>query len=111
VLGRYAFPDLTLGVGDPTMERIRAHPGEAQRELRHEDARNYVVRLGPLSLGNTQSLPVPGYIELGNVEIELHRLTATRRMALRCWPSHTGCSCPATTSPTSRSPGSRPAAR
>jgi len=72
VLGRYAFPDLTLGVGDPTMERIRAHPGEAQRELRHEDARNYVVRPGPLSLGNTQSLPVPGYIELGNVEIELH---------------------------------------
>jgi glyoxylase-like metal-dependent hydrolase (beta-lactamase superfamily II) len=72
VLARYAFPELTLGVGDPTMERIRANPGEAQRELRDEDARNYVERPGPLSLGNTQSLPVPGYLELGSVEIELH---------------------------------------
>jgi glyoxylase-like metal-dependent hydrolase (beta-lactamase superfamily II) len=72
VLGREAFPELTLGVGDPTMERIRAHPGEAQRELRDEDARNYVVRAKPLALGNMQSLPVPGYVELGDQELELH---------------------------------------
>jgi len=72
VLGRYAFPDLTLGVGDPTMERIRTVPGEAQRELREEDARNYVARPAPLGFGNLQSLPVPGYVELGDVELELH---------------------------------------
>jgi glyoxylase-like metal-dependent hydrolase (beta-lactamase superfamily II) len=72
VLGRVAYPDLTMGVGDPTMERIRAHPGEAQRELREEDARQYVVRPGPLALGNLQALPVPGYLELGGQEIELH---------------------------------------
>lgn len=72
VLGRVAYPDLTMGVGDPTMERIRAHPGEAQRELREEDARQYVSRSGPLALGNLQSLPVPGYLELGGQEIELH---------------------------------------
>jgi len=72
VLGRYAFPDLTLGVGDATMERIRTVPGEAQRELREEDARNYVVRDSPLGLGNVQSLPVPGYVELGDQELELH---------------------------------------
>jgi glyoxylase-like metal-dependent hydrolase (beta-lactamase superfamily II) len=72
VLGRFAFPELTLGVGDATMERIRSEPGAVQRELRDEDARNYVVRGAPLQLGNVQSLPVPGYLELGNVEIELH---------------------------------------
>ena len=72
VLGRYAFPDLTLGVGDPTMIRIRTHPGEAQRELRDEDARQYVVRERPLGLGNMQALPVPGYVELGEEELELH---------------------------------------
>jgi glyoxylase-like metal-dependent hydrolase (beta-lactamase superfamily II) len=72
VLARYAFPELTVGVGEPTMVRIRTEPGAVQRELRDEDARNYVVRAGPLTLGNLQSLPVPGYLELGQVEIELH---------------------------------------
>jgi hydroxyacylglutathione hydrolase len=72
VLARYAFPELTLGVGEPTMVRIRTEPGAVQRELRDEDARNYVARAGPLTLGNLQSLPVPGYLELGQVEIELH---------------------------------------
>jgi glyoxylase-like metal-dependent hydrolase (beta-lactamase superfamily II) len=72
VLGRMAFPELVLGVGDATMERIRAFPGEAQRELREEDARNYVTRPAPLALGNVQSLPVPGYVELGDQELELH---------------------------------------
>ena len=72
VLARYAFPELTLGVGEPTMVRIRTEPGAVQRELRDEDARNYVQRPGPLTLGNLQSLPVPGYLELGQIEIELH---------------------------------------
>ena len=72
VLARFAFPDLTLGVGDLTMERIRAEPGAVQRELRDEDARNYVARPAPLALSNLQSLPVPGYVELGEHELELH---------------------------------------
>jgi glyoxylase-like metal-dependent hydrolase (beta-lactamase superfamily II) len=72
VLGPLAFPGLTLGVGDNTMERLRTEPGQAQRELRDEDARNYVVRPAPLALGSLQSLPVPGYVELGEIELELH---------------------------------------
>jgi glyoxylase-like metal-dependent hydrolase (beta-lactamase superfamily II) len=72
VLGPLAFPGLPLGVGDHTMERIRTSPGEAQRELRDEDARNYVSREKPLALGSLQSLPVPGYLELGEIELELH---------------------------------------
>jgi glyoxylase-like metal-dependent hydrolase (beta-lactamase superfamily II) len=72
VLGRMAFPDLSLGVAESSMLRIRAQPGEAQRELRDHDARNYVRRPRPLSLGQTQSLPVPGRLGLGEEELELH---------------------------------------
>ncbi|MEA2349893.1 MAG: hypothetical protein QOG86_834, partial [Thermoleophilaceae bacterium] len=72
LLGRLAFPRLALGVGEPTAERIRAEPGAAQRELRDADAEHYVVRPAPLSLGSYQALPVPGKLELGGDEIELH---------------------------------------
>jgi glyoxylase-like metal-dependent hydrolase (beta-lactamase superfamily II) len=72
LLGRLAFPGLALGVGQSTAERLRAEPGAAQRELRDADAEHYVRRPAPLSLGSYQSLPVPGAIELGDTEIELH---------------------------------------
>jgi glyoxylase-like metal-dependent hydrolase (beta-lactamase superfamily II) len=72
VLGRLAFPELALGVGQPTGERLRAEPGAAQRSLRDADAQNYVVRPRPLALGAWQSLPVPGYLEVGDQELELH---------------------------------------
>ena len=72
LLGRAAFPELALGVGESTAIRLRAEPGVAQKELRDEDARNYVERSRPLSLGSYQSLPVPGYVGLGEQELELH---------------------------------------
>jgi glyoxylase-like metal-dependent hydrolase (beta-lactamase superfamily II) len=72
LLGRLAFPDHTLGVGEPTMARIRAEPGAAQRELREADAEHYVVRPRPLALGGVQALPVPGYVEVGGEQLELH---------------------------------------
>jgi glyoxylase-like metal-dependent hydrolase (beta-lactamase superfamily II) len=72
LLGRLAFPDLALGVAESTMRRIRERPGEAQRELRDADAANYVERARPLSLGQVQALPVPGHVELGGEELELH---------------------------------------
>jgi len=72
LLGRLAFPGLALGAGQPTAERLRAEPGAAQRELRSADAEHYVVRAAPLSLGAWQSLPVPGFVELGDQEIEMH---------------------------------------
>jgi glyoxylase-like metal-dependent hydrolase (beta-lactamase superfamily II) len=71
LLGRAAFPALALGVAESTMRRIRSEPGAAQRDLRDMDARNYVTRK-PLSLGQTQALPVPGKLELGDEELELH---------------------------------------
>ena len=72
LLGPHAFPGLALGIGQPSAERLRAEPGVAQRELRDADAENYVVRPGPLALGAAQGLPVPGYVGVGDQELELH---------------------------------------
>ncbi|MFL5867903.1 MAG: MBL fold metallo-hydrolase, partial [Thermoleophilaceae bacterium] len=72
LLGRLAFPSLALGVGQDTLERFHREPGAAQRALRDEDARLYVTRSGPLSLGAVQALPVPGKLEVGDEEVELH---------------------------------------
>jgi glyoxylase-like metal-dependent hydrolase (beta-lactamase superfamily II) len=72
LLGRVAYPGLALGLGEPTVERFHREPGSAQRQLRDYDARLYVERPGPLSLGQVQTLPVPGSVELGDQELELH---------------------------------------
>ena len=72
VLGRVAFPGLALGLGESSVERIHREPGGAQRDLRDFDATLYVERPGPLGLGQVQSLPVPGSVELGDQELELH---------------------------------------
>jgi len=72
LLARVAFPELTLGVGEPTMARIRAEPGAAQRALRDADAEHYVKRERPLSLGGVQALPVPGHVGLGGEELEVY---------------------------------------
>ena len=72
VLGRLAFPGLALGVGELSAERLARSPGAVQRELRDSDAEFYVVRPAPLSLGSVQALPVPGRVELGKEELEVH---------------------------------------
>jgi glyoxylase-like metal-dependent hydrolase (beta-lactamase superfamily II) len=72
LLGRLAFPGLALGLGEPSVERLHREPGAAQRELRDHDTKFYVERSAPLALGQVQSLPVPGSVELGDQEIELH---------------------------------------
>ena len=72
LLGRAAFSKLALGVGESTAVRLRSSPGVAQRELRDADAELYVERPRPLALGSFQSLPVPGYVGLGEEELELH---------------------------------------
>jgi glyoxylase-like metal-dependent hydrolase (beta-lactamase superfamily II) len=71
VLGRFAFPDAALGCAETTGARLRARPGEAQRELREFDDEHYVERPRPLSLGQVQTLPVPGRVEIGGAELEL----------------------------------------
>jgi len=72
LLGRYAFPDASIGCGESTAQRLRAEPGAAQRELRAFDDEHYVERPGPLSLPTPQMLPVPGHCGIGEQELELH---------------------------------------
>jgi glyoxylase-like metal-dependent hydrolase (beta-lactamase superfamily II) len=72
LLGRLAFPGLALGLGEPSVQRLHQEPGAAQRELRDMDDRLYVDRPAPLALGQVQTLPVPGSVELGPEELELH---------------------------------------
>jgi glyoxylase-like metal-dependent hydrolase (beta-lactamase superfamily II) len=72
VLGRLAFPGMTLGLGESSVERLHRAPGEAQRALRQYDDEFYVTRPAPLALGQVQALPVPGHVELGDRELELH---------------------------------------
>jgi glyoxylase-like metal-dependent hydrolase (beta-lactamase superfamily II) len=72
LLGRLAFPDASLGVAETTAARLKAEPGDAARKLRSFDDELYVERPGPLSLGQVQALPVPGHLEVGDAELELH---------------------------------------
>jgi glyoxylase-like metal-dependent hydrolase (beta-lactamase superfamily II) len=72
LLGRLAFPGASLGVADSTGLRLRGQPGVAQRALRDADDEYYVTRSRPLALGSYQTLPVPGKLELGTEELELH---------------------------------------
>jgi glyoxylase-like metal-dependent hydrolase (beta-lactamase superfamily II) len=73
LLGRLAFPGVALGCAESTAERLRASPGEAQRELRAFDRDLLIERPRPLALGSVQALPVPGRCGIGDHELELHR--------------------------------------
>jgi glyoxylase-like metal-dependent hydrolase (beta-lactamase superfamily II) len=72
MLGRLAFPQLPLGCGESTARRLAQEPGGAQRALRDFDEDLGIDRPAPLSLGDVQTLPVPGRCELGRHELELH---------------------------------------
>ena len=91
LLGRLAFPDLALGLAESSALRLRAEPGAAQRELRAEDERTYVTRPRPLSLGGVvEALPVPGHLELGTEELELHPTGGHTADGLAVWAPHVG---------------------
>ena len=72
LLGRLAFPGIPLGCAQSTAERLRASPGEAQRELRAFDKSLLIERPRPLALGSVQALPVLGRCAVGDRELELH---------------------------------------
>ena len=72
LLGRLAFPGVALGCAESTAARLRAAPGEAQRELRGFDEQLMIERPRPLSLGAVQQLPAPGRCEIGDRQLELH---------------------------------------
>jgi glyoxylase-like metal-dependent hydrolase (beta-lactamase superfamily II) len=85
LLGRLAFPDVALGCAESTAERLRASPGEAQRELRTFDEELLLERPRPLALGSMQALPVPGRCEIGDRELELHRADGHTADGMAVW--------------------------
>ncbi len=72
LLGRMAFPGAALGCAETTAARLKGEMGDAVRELREFDDEHYVERKAPLQLGQLQALPVPGKVEIGGGELELH---------------------------------------
>jgi glyoxylase-like metal-dependent hydrolase (beta-lactamase superfamily II) len=66
LLGKLAFPDHSLGVGQASAERLNADLGGPQRRLREFDAEWYVGGRGPLGLADFQALPTPGRISIGS---------------------------------------------
>jgi glyoxylase-like metal-dependent hydrolase (beta-lactamase superfamily II) len=93
LLGRLAFPGLSLGVAESTMREIHNRPGEAQRQLRDADAENYVDRARPLTLGAVETLPVPGHLELGDHEVELHIAEGHTGDGMAVWAPWLGVLC------------------
>ena len=65
LLGRIAFPSVSLGCGESTARRLAAEPGAGATELRDFDEEQYVEDRPPLALGGIQALPVPGRLSLG----------------------------------------------
>ncbi len=59
-------------MAETTAARLAAEPGAAARELRAFDELNYIERGRPLQLGQLQALPVPGKLDVGTSELELH---------------------------------------
>jgi glyoxylase-like metal-dependent hydrolase (beta-lactamase superfamily II) len=90
LLGRLAFPGAALGVAETTAARLTGEPGSAQRELRAFDEDHYVERPAPLSLGQVQALPVPGHVELGGQEIELHPTEGHTADGMALWAPWAG---------------------
>lgn len=85
LLGRAAFPQTPLGCAETTAARLAAEPGRPQRELRDFDERHYVERRRPLSLPGAQPLPVPGYCEVGDRELELHAADGHTSDGMAVW--------------------------
>ena len=72
LLGRLAFPRAAVGCAETTAARLAGEPGAAARELRAFDAEHYVAPDRRLALGDVQALPVPGRLDVGDQEFELH---------------------------------------
>jgi glyoxylase-like metal-dependent hydrolase (beta-lactamase superfamily II) len=90
LLARAAFPQAPLGCAETTTARLAAEPGVAQRELREFDERHYVERPRPLSLGGVEALPVPGYCEVGERELELHPADGHTADGMAVWAPWAG---------------------
>jgi glyoxylase-like metal-dependent hydrolase (beta-lactamase superfamily II) len=75
VLCRLLWPEAPLGVAESTARRLAGDPQDAPAKLAKFDTEHYVERPRPLALDGLQPLPVPGKLEVGDRELELHPAT------------------------------------
>jgi glyoxylase-like metal-dependent hydrolase (beta-lactamase superfamily II) len=85
LLGRLAFPGASLGCAQSTAARLRATPGDAQRELRAFDEQYLIERPRPLALAAAQALPVPGRCAVGELELELYPTAGHTEDGMAIW--------------------------
>ncbi len=90
LLGPLAFPGAVLGCAESSARRLAAEPGAAQRELRDFDEGLYLERPRPLALGAPQALPVPGHLEIGDQEMELHPADGHTADGMAVWAPWAG---------------------
>jgi glyoxylase-like metal-dependent hydrolase (beta-lactamase superfamily II) len=90
LLAPMAFPGAVLGCAESSARRLAAEPGAAQRELRSFDEELYLERPRPLALGAPQALPVPGHLEIGERELELHPADGHTADGMAIWAAWTG---------------------
>ena len=90
LLGGYAFPEAPLGAAETSAARLVNEIGAAQRGLRDFDDELYVERPRPLSLPGAQPLPVPGHLEVGERELELHPADGHTVDGMAVWAPWTG---------------------
>jgi hydroxyacylglutathione hydrolase len=90
MLGRLAFPGGALGVAETTAAQLTAEPGGVQRKLREWDEEHYVERPTPLSLGQVQALPVPGFIAVGEHELEVQPADGHTADGMALWAPWAG---------------------
>lgn len=90
LLGRLAFPGAALGCAETSAARLTGAPGDPQRGLRVFDEEHYVERVRPLALGQVQALPVPGHLELGDHELELHPADGHTEDGMAVWAPWAG---------------------
>jgi len=90
LLGPLAFPDSVLGCAQSSARRLAAEPGLAQRELRAFDEELHLERSRPLALGAPHALPVPGHLEIGRRELELHPAEGHTADGMAIWAPWAG---------------------
>jgi glyoxylase-like metal-dependent hydrolase (beta-lactamase superfamily II) len=90
LLGPLAFPGAPLGCAESSARRLAATPGEAQRRLREFDEGLYLERERPLALRAPEPLPVPGHLEIGASEVELHQAEGHTGDGMAIWAPWAG---------------------
>jgi glyoxylase-like metal-dependent hydrolase (beta-lactamase superfamily II) len=90
LLARTVFAGAALGCAETTAARLTGAPGRPQRDLRTFDEEHYLTREHPLTLGQIEALPVPGRLELGEVELELHPTEGHTADGMAIWMPSTG---------------------